>query len=113
MLVDGEIHCMVADFGMGEMKSEVCRIKGVMPSRELLSYISHIGQLSTEATLRWDASELLLDTRALTQETDIYAYAMCCVGILSWGLPPWGLIGDGEIKEFVLSAFSSFTPGDD
>ncbi|KAJ7359967.1 kinase-like domain-containing protein [Mycena albidolilacea] len=90
VLVDNGIHCVVTDFGLSEMKAEVCRISNAAPPR---------------GALRWHAPELLLGSSLPTREADVYAYAMCCVEILSWGFPPWRHVGDDSVREFVLSAF--------
>ena len=36
---------------------------------------------------------------------DIYAFAMCCVEILTNGSSPWPLLDDGAVRHLVLSAF--------
>ncbi|KAJ7816060.1 kinase-like domain-containing protein [Mycena olivaceomarginata] len=87
VLVDNGIHCVVTDFGLSEMKAEVCRISNAAPPR---------------GALRWHAPELLLGSGLPTREADVYAYAMCCVEILSRGFPPWPHVDDDSVREFVL-----------
>ena len=36
---------------------------------------------------------------------DIYAFAMCCVEILTKGSLPWPLLDDEAVRHLVLSAF--------
>ncbi|KAJ7094106.1 kinase-like domain-containing protein [Mycena epipterygia] len=87
VLVDDGIHCVISDFAQTEMKSEVCRISGIAPSN---------------GTLRWQAPELMVGASELTLEMDVYAYAICSVEILSMGRPPWPLLSDEAVRNFVL-----------
>ncbi|KAJ7511910.1 hypothetical protein B0H11DRAFT_719443 [Mycena galericulata] len=87
ILVDDSFHCVVADFGQNAMKAAVALSSNVPPPH---------------GTLRWRAPELLLGSSELTPATDVYAYAMCCVEILSWGRLPWPLIGDDGVLDLVL-----------
>jgi abelson tyrosine-protein kinase 1 len=44
----------------------------------------------------------------LTTEVDVYAFAICCVEILSMGSLPWAHAMDEEdIRQFVLGAYLS------
>ena len=36
---------------------------------------------------------------------DVYAFAMCCVEILTKGSLPWPLLDDEAVRHLVLSAF--------
>jgi abelson tyrosine-protein kinase 1 len=54
-------------------------------------------------TLRWQAPELMQGAQALTAEMDIYAFAICCVEILTKGALPWPLMDDNAVRHFVLS----------
>ncbi|KAJ7438285.1 hypothetical protein B0H11DRAFT_591673 [Mycena galericulata] len=87
VLVDDRIHCLVSDFGQSEMKSEAYRISGTAPPH---------------GTLRWQAPELMLGSTELTAEMDVYAYAICCIEILSMGRLPWPLMSDEAVRNFVL-----------
>ncbi|KAA1466979.1 hypothetical protein DENSPDRAFT_63475 [Dentipellis sp. KUC8613] len=88
VLVDDHLHCVISDFGQSEMKSEVYRI-----SRTPLPH----------GTLRWQAPELMLGVSdALTQEIDIYAFAICCCEILTKGTLPWPLMDDDAVRHLVL-----------
>ncbi|KAK7055315.1 kinase domain-containing protein [Favolaschia claudopus] len=87
ILVDDRIHCLVADFGQSEMKSEAYRISGTSPPH---------------GTLRWQSPELMLGSSELTAEMDVYSYAICCVEILSMGRLPWPLMSDEAVRNFVL-----------
>ncbi|KAJ7072080.1 hypothetical protein C8F01DRAFT_1361505 [Mycena amicta] len=88
ILVDDNIHCLVADFGQSEMKSEVFRISGTSPPRKY-------------GTLRWQAPELMLGHGQLTTAMDVYSYAMCCVEILTMGKIPWPVSNDDDVRHFV------------
>ncbi|KAJ7617179.1 hypothetical protein FB45DRAFT_756602 [Roridomyces roridus] len=88
VLVDDRIHCLVADFGQSEMKSEAYRISGTAPP--------HGG------TLRWQAPELMLGSSVLTPEMDVYSFAICCIEILMLGRMPWPLMSDEAVRNFVL-----------
>ncbi|KAJ7217776.1 hypothetical protein GGX14DRAFT_550000 [Mycena pura] len=86
ILVDDNIHCLVADFGQSEMKSEVFRISGTSPPH---------------GTLRWQAPELMSGHCQLTTAMDVYGYAMCCVEVLTMGRIPWPLSNDEDVRHFV------------
>ena len=49
--------------------------------------------------------------QALTPEMDVYAFAICCVEILTTGALPWPLMDDNAVRHFVLSGFISSSPG--
>ena len=40
---------------------------------------------------------------ALTPEMDVYAFAICCVEILTMGALPWPLMDDDAVRHLVLS----------
>ncbi|KAF8999827.1 kinase-like domain-containing protein, partial [Cyathus striatus] len=87
VLVDDDIHCVISDFGQSELKSEVCRISGMpLPG----------------GTLRWQAPELLLGHGELISAVDIYAYAISCIEVLSFGQLPWPLSDDDAVRYLVL-----------
>ncbi|OSC98358.1 hypothetical protein PYCCODRAFT_1480695 [Trametes coccinea BRFM310] len=87
VLVDDKGHCVISDFGQSEMKSEAYRISG-MP-------LPH-------GTLRWQAPELMSGQSGLTQEVDVYAFAITCVEILTKGAIPWPMADDDAVRHFVL-----------
>ncbi|KAH9011512.1 kinase-like domain-containing protein, partial [Lactarius hengduanensis] len=88
ILVDNDVRCVISDFGQSEMKSEVYRISRVSQPR---------------GTLRWQAPELMQGAQALTPEMDVYAFAICCVEILTMGALPWPLMDDDAVRHFVLN----------
>ena len=49
--------------------------------------------------------------QALTPEMDVYAFAICCVEILTMGALPWPLMDDDAVRRFVLSEYSCVIPG--
>ncbi|TFK36539.1 hypothetical protein BDQ12DRAFT_755204 [Crucibulum laeve] len=87
VLIDDGIHCVISDFGQSEMKSEVHRISGLPFPR---------------GTLRWQAPELMSGFGQLTPATDVYAYAISCIEILSMGQMPWSLMDDAAVRYLVL-----------
>ncbi|EED84640.1 predicted protein [Postia placenta Mad-698-R] len=87
VLVDDRGHCIISDFGQSEMKSEAYRISG-----EPLPH----------GTLRWQAPELMSGQSGLTQQVDVYAFAMCCIEVLVKGSIPWPYADDDAVRHFVL-----------
>ena len=60
----------------------------------------------TDGTLRWQAPELMAGGNSkFLAPMDIYAFAMCCVEILTKGSLPWPLLDDEAVRHLVLSAF--------
>ena len=92
------------------MKSEVWRISGKTPPRMFVitdTPTSDLDNPHTDGTLRWQAPELMAggDTRFLAP-MDVYAFAICCVEILTKGSLPWPLLDDEAVRHLVLSEFS-------
>ncbi|KAF8968828.1 hypothetical protein BDZ97DRAFT_1654578 [Flammula alnicola] len=87
VLVDKNYRCVISDFGQSEMKSEVCRITG---------------SSMQSGTLRWKAPELLDGSCMLTPATDVYAFAIVCIEVLTMGDLPWGQDTDDAIRINVL-----------
>jgi abelson tyrosine-protein kinase 1 len=59
-----------------------------------------------DGTLRWHAPERMSGQSRLTTQMDVYAFAICCIEILSMGRMPWQRIRDDEtVRGLVLSAF--------
>ncbi|TFK79567.1 hypothetical protein K466DRAFT_570161 [Polyporus arcularius HHB13444] len=87
VLVSDRHHCVISDFGQSEMKSEAYRISG-MP-------LPH-------GTLRWQAPELMSGMSGLTQEIDVYAFAITCIELLTKGALPWPMADDDAVRHFVL-----------
>ncbi|KAK7677870.1 hypothetical protein QCA50_019182 [Cerrena zonata] len=87
ILVDDSGHCVITDFGQSELRSEVYRLSGTP--------LPH-------GTLRWQAPELMWGQSQLTQQVDVYAFAMVCVEILTKGGLPWPLVDDDTVRHFVL-----------
>ncbi|KAI0632558.1 hypothetical protein C8Q77DRAFT_1058832 [Trametes polyzona] len=87
VLVDDRAHCVISDFGQSEMKSEAYRISG-MP-------LPH-------GTLRWQSPELMMGQSELTQQVDVYAFAITCVELLTKGALPWAMADDDAVRHFVL-----------
>ncbi|PPQ82740.1 hypothetical protein CVT25_009294 [Psilocybe cyanescens] len=87
VLVDDHCRCVISDFGQSEMKSEVCRITG---------------SSMQAGTLRWKAPELLEGSSMLTTATDIYAYGVLCIEVLTMGDLPWAHDDDDDVRYNVL-----------
>jgi len=92
------------------MKSEVWRV-----SREFAhGMFSTVGSIPTHGpdnphtvgTLRWQAPELMAggDSQFLAP-MDTYAFAICCIEILTMGSLPWPFLDDDVVRHLVLSAF--------
>ena len=94
MLVDDNRRCFVSDFGQSEMRSEAYRLIGTPPPRTstystTFQTVHTFFFASSDGTLRWQALEMMGgDHNRLTQEMDIYAFAICCVEILDKGTMP-------------------------
>jgi serine/threonine protein kinase len=92
VLVDDGLRCVISDFGQSEMKSEVVRLSGAVPSR---------------GTLRWQAPEIMQGRGGLAPEADVYAFAILCVEIMDRGSLPWPLVDDESVRHFVSGAPAS------
>ena len=60
-------------------------------------------ELSSDGTIRWESPELMGGQNQITHESDVYAYAILCIEILSMGRLPWPLMDDDAVQHFVLS----------
>ena len=87
--MDDRGHCVISDFGQSEIKSEVYRLSATP---------------TPHGTLRWQAPELMAGQSELTQQIDVYAFAICCIEVLTKGGLPWPLADDDAVRHFVLSA---------
>ncbi|PPQ73056.1 hypothetical protein CVT26_014648 [Gymnopilus dilepis] len=88
-----------------EMKSEVCRITGssMQGKEDPLDVINGMIYIHGVAgTLRWKAPELLDGTSSLTPATDVYAYAIVCIEVLTMGDLPWAHDDDDDVRHNVL-----------
>ena len=104
----------MSDFGQSEMRSEAYRLSGTPPPRMLIisSYLLANADFEflPDGTLRWQAPEMMDGHRnRLTQEMDIYAFAICCVEILDKGAMPWQHHDDLAIVRFICGAFALVT----
>ncbi|KAL4243264.1 Serine/threonine-protein kinase [Abortiporus biennis] len=88
ILVNDKGHCVITDFGQSEMKSEAYRLSGTP--------LPH-------GTLRWQAPEVMAGQSDLTRAVDIYAFAICCVEMLTKGQVPWHMADDNSVRHFVLT----------
>ena len=67
--------------------------------------------LRADGTLRWQAPELMSGHSGLTQEVDVYAFAITCVELLTKGKLPWPMADDDAVRFFVLRMFFSVVVG--
>ena len=111
VLIDDKYRCVINDFGQSELKSEVYRISGTLPPRMFIiisfifsSEIRPSMPFFLDGTLRWQSPELMAGQSQLTQATDVWAFSMCCVEILTMGRIPWPLHDDDSVRHFVLSS---------
>ena len=65
-----------------------------------------------DGTLRWQAPELTGGHSGLTQQvdSDVYAFAITCVGLLTKGKLPWPMADDNTVCCFVLRRFIHWYP---
>jgi serine/threonine protein kinase len=62
----------------------------------------------TDGTLRWQAPELMAGGNSqFFAPMDVYAFAICCIEILTKGGLPWPLLDDDAVRHLVLSVFIS------
>ena len=105
VLVDNNSRCLIADFGLSEMKSEAFRISGtpaIRGSGHLYPYF-FTNVLRTDGTLRWQSPELMQgQSQQLTAQIDVWAFAITCVEILGMGRLPWPLSDDEDVRRIVL-----------
>lgn len=43
----------------------------------------------------------------VSKEADVYAFAMCCVEILTMGSIPWPTMKDDDVRQYVLGETES------
>ncbi|KDQ11798.1 hypothetical protein BOTBODRAFT_35049 [Botryobasidium botryosum FD-172 SS1] len=86
VLINDDLHCVISDFGQSEMKNEVFRLSG---------------KANPRGTLRWLAPEVM-QGEGLTMEVDVYAFAICCVEILTGGELPWPMLDDIMVRHLVV-----------
>ena len=55
-----------------------------------------------DGTLRWQAPELMSGQSGLTQQIDVYAFAITVVELLTKGALPWPMADDDAVRHFVL-----------
>jgi serine/threonine protein kinase len=108
LVSDYRYRCVIADFGLSEMKSEAYRISGTPPPRKHYYFFFCEGTLINphvlDGTLRWQSPEIMTGQLQLTPEVDIWAFSICCVEVLTMGRMPWPLMDDISVRHFVLSA---------
>ena len=61
----------------------------------------------TDGSIRWQAPELMAGGNSkFLPPMDVYAFAICCVEILTNGRLPWPSLDDDAVRDLVLSAFA-------
>ncbi|KAA1471778.1 hypothetical protein DENSPDRAFT_135320 [Dentipellis sp. KUC8613] len=87
ILVTDNARCIITDFGQSEMRDEVYRLTG---------------KSMIHGTLRWQAPELMGGQSRLSQPVDVYAFAVCCIEIVSRGELPWPGMDDDAVRHCIL-----------
>ncbi|KAF5376723.1 hypothetical protein D9615_007801 [Tricholomella constricta] len=85
VLVSDDVRCVISDFGQSKWKSHVMQ-----------------GNSLPNHAMRWQAPELMGNHSLLTKKIDIYAFAMCCVEVLTMGSVPWPTMPDEAVRRHVL-----------
>ncbi|GLB41362.1 putative protein tyrosine kinase [Lyophyllum shimeji] len=85
VLLADDLRCVVSDFGQSKWKADV-RHGNTLPNH----------------ALRWQAPELMGGHGLLSKKIDVYAFAMCCVEILTMGSIPWPTMNDEAVRQHVL-----------
>jgi abelson tyrosine-protein kinase 1 len=104
----GQPRYILSDFGQSEMKSEVYRLSGDPLHRAPFPFFPLLltDPGFTGGTLRWQAPEIMNGhNQHLTMETDVYAFAITCVEILTKGNLPWTVMDDDDVRHLVLSRY--------
>ena len=65
---------------------------------------------TSDGTLRWQAPELMSGLSELTQQIDVYAFAITVVELLTKGALPWPLADDDAVRYFVIRECPRSTP---
>ncbi|KAF8066474.1 hypothetical protein FPV67DRAFT_1669970 [Lyophyllum atratum] len=86
VLVGENLRCVVSDFGQSKWKADI-RQGNPLPNH----------------AVRWQAPELMGGRSLLSKKSDVYAFAMCCVEILTMGSIPWPTMNDDAVKEHVIN----------
>lgn len=105
VLINDEKQCLIADFGQSKFTSKVTH-ETPAPNREFRRYC-HARKMTLKKcryidSLRWQAPELMSNRSNPTKKADVYAFAMCCVEILTMGSIPWPGESDTLVRKNVL-----------
>ncbi|PFH46687.1 hypothetical protein AMATHDRAFT_154051 [Amanita thiersii Skay4041] len=83
VLVTDSIRCVIADFGCSK-------------------YRTHLTYEQPALNRWWQAPEIMGRGGIMTRKTDVYAYALTCIEIVTFGNIPWPNLSDDLVKEAVL-----------
>jgi abelson tyrosine-protein kinase 1 len=72
----------------------------ILPASAVSLFIMHA--VMPDGTLRWQAPEILSGESMMTSEADVYAFAIVCVEVLTFGELPWALLDDQAVQQLVL-----------
>ncbi|KAI0640841.1 kinase-like domain-containing protein [Trametes meyenii] len=86
VLVDGDLSCVISNFGQSERKYKVDRRR----------WISN----ATAYSPKWLTPEQMAGESVITQHIDVYAYAFTCVEILCKGDGPWPSVDAQSMRQF-------------
>ncbi|KAG5731485.1 Serine/threonine-protein kinase TNNI3K [Termitomyces sp. T112] len=85
VLLAEDLHCVVSDFGLSKWIHQL-----------------EEKNFPLNNALRWQAPELMSGGSVPTKKADVYAFAMCCIEILTMGSIPWPTMKDDDVKQHVL-----------
>ncbi|KIK64037.1 hypothetical protein GYMLUDRAFT_241258 [Collybiopsis luxurians FD-317 M1] len=85
VLLDDSLQCVIADFGHTKHKSQ----------------ISYKDPKHAHG-LRWQSPELMAERSFISKHTDVYAFSITCVEIVTMGSLPWPLLPDDVVRKTVL-----------
>lgn len=57
-------------------------------------------------SLRWQPPEIMGGRSLMTEHADVYAYAMTCVEVVTFGNWPWPGLSDDQVRDAVLSEYA-------
>ncbi|KAF9069442.1 kinase-like domain-containing protein [Rhodocollybia butyracea] len=99
VLLDNDLRCVLADFGHSNHQT---KISNHNHPRMLLNMKS-CTKLSTCHVdgLRWQSPELMSNRALISKESDVYAFAITSVEIVTMGSLPWPTSSDDIVKKIV------------
>ncbi|KAF8345018.1 kinase-like domain-containing protein [Amanita rubescens] len=87
VLITDQFRCIISDFGSSRRKQDIT-IYEESPT--------------TLHSLRWQPPEIIASRSLLTEHVDVYAFAMTCIEVVTFGNWPWPTLSDEQIRDTVL-----------